>query len=281
MLIQKDRVVFKTNGIFKSEIWQLLVTILPIAFIILLVSFWEPLFTTIPDKNDLKVISGSLNKIGKKCGSVQTSDGKININYECLCNHGWGVKSFQEGMHVFALGQQDGASYKLWEFEINGTKIFEYNDIATKKLESENLAKVIGYPGIFLSLALMVQLALQKINGREYQKKLKLLYGLLDELADTALPDSKRLAHLDNILTYKPGDIVEPLEVIAMNNNNSDEFLSRIGACLGELWSEMEVEYVEAITYIQPSAKASAIIVLKSKNTELLAKLREVGVVIA
>ena len=267
------------HKIFQSEIWQGLLSLSPLALVFFMVSFWEPLFETVPDRNELKVITGNANVIGKKGGSIDTPNGTLAIKYECLCDYGWGEKNFEKGVPVNSLGEQKDGEYNIWELKIGESQIFTYDDIASKKLENVRNAKDIAIPGIIISMALMLLLGMRKLKERKTQAEKSILFGLLDDLSDNSKPDPERLRCLDKILYYDTNDFIEALEVIAMNNTNSEIFLNRVGIELGGFWSGMEVEEIEAVTYVQPAAKISAVNVMRAKNIELHRKLQVIGAV--
>ena len=266
---------------FRSDVWQGLLSLSPFALIFFLASFWEPLFSTVPDKKELTVISGSANVIRKNSGSINTPDGVVAVSYECLCNYGWGEKSFEKGLPVYALGALSNGGYRIWELKIGQDQVFTYDDYAHKELEKINSAKSIAVPGIVVSILLMLLLGIRKLKERKSQKNYSALFALLDDLADNSKQDSERLGALDEILCYEKRDFIEALEFIAMNNTNSEFFLSKVGCELGKLWSGMEIQEIEAITYVQPAAKISAVKVMKSQNTELHSQLQEIGAVTA
>lgn len=265
----------KLNNIFESDIWQGLISLSPLALAFFLISFREPLFTTIPGKNELGAVEGSAIYIGKNSGRLNTPNGTVEINYKCLGNYGWGEKSFKKGASIHGFGEKHDNAYELWELSIGDTVIFSYEDIASEKLEAKESALYIAGPGIIISSLFLLQFGFRQVKGTKKQNKRKVLFTLLDNLADQSKPDDERLGYLSEILTYDSWEIIEPLELIAMTNTNSDRFLSKIGETLGALWSTMEIDDIEAILYIQAPAKVSAVNVMKKKNKDLITALED------
>ena len=93
----------RIKSLFHSGIWQGFIFLSPFAVIFLLIAFWQPLFTSYPEKQALKKITGTINTIEKKGANINTTHGNVNVNYDCLCNYGWGEKSFKKGDAVTAL----------------------------------------------------------------------------------------------------------------------------------------------------------------------------------
>ncbi len=265
------------NERVKRDIWQAILALSPIMLVFFLVAFRQPLFTKIPLKNELSVITGTLETIEEQHASILTSDGYIKVTYECLCHYGWGEKAFDYGMVISALAQNTDDGYQLWQLVINQQTIFTYADIAMKKQQQVHSANLIAMPGIIISLVLLLQLVIQKIDDKKQLVDLAKLDDLFDRLADVSQSDSSRLDNLDEILSYQPFEIIGNLEVIGMFNNNSQLFSDRIGVELGLLWSEMAFEELQAIDYLQPAVKSAAMKVLQTKNRQWYQKLYKSG----
>ena len=146
-----------------------------------------------------------------------------------------------------------------------------------KKQQQVHSANLIAMPGIIISLVLLLQLVIKKIDDKKRLVNLAKLDDLFDRLADVSQSDSSRLDNLDEILSYQPFEIIGNLEVIGMFNNNSQLFSDRIGVELGILWSEMAFEELEAIDYLQPAVKSAAMKVLQTKNRQWYQKLYKSG----
>ena len=269
------------NKLFENEIWKGLSGLAPIALMFFIGIFYEPLLATVPAKSDLKVLSGESFEIGKSSATIHTSNGQKEIKYECLCNYGWGTNSFANGSEITALANSLDSSEKVWELSIGEKLIYSYDEIATEKLAEISSAKSIAIPGITISFILTLLLLFQKYYGREKKKAHKKLYDLLDCLADTSTEESIREGYLLKVLSFDSEDIVYPLEMIAMNNVNSKKFLQKLGHELGNIWSEMPIEEIEAITFVQLPAKEAAMTVIEQNNKHLYNQVWELGSVSA
>ncbi len=263
------------NKLFDNEIWKGLSGLAPIALMFFIGIFYEPLTSTVPAKSELTVINGNSIEIGKSSATIETSKGHKEINYECLCDHGWGTNSFPNESKISALANSSDSSEKVWELSIGEQLIYSYDEIATEKLAEISSAKNIAIPGITISFILTLLLIFQKYCNREKKNELKKLFELLDCLADTSTEESIREDYLSKVLSFESEDIVYPLEMIAMNNTNSNNFLIKLGHELGKLWSEMSIEEIEAISFIQLPAKKAAIAVIEQKNKELYKQAKE------
>lgn len=261
------------NKVFKTDLWIGLVSISPLIFIFFLVSFWEPLFTSVPDKNDLELISGESIKIGKRHSIVKYNNQNIKVSYDCLCNYGWGEKSFKNGDNIYGLGEKADDGYILWSLKIADNEVINFEKLTTDKIERKTEAKKIAIPGMILSSLLMIQLFIQRSKIKKEEKSNNELFDILDKVADSSEPDSTRLSYLKKVIIYDADIIVDPLVQIAMDNTNSDILQKAIGKELGALWNNMDAQELEVIKYIQPSAKQAAVKELKGNNYELVKNL--------
>ncbi|QIL91156.1 hypothetical protein GNX18_16245 [Microbulbifer sp. SH-1] len=263
--------------LFSHPIYQFFVNIAPWVALFLLCTSFEAFMNPAPEKHNLIPISGSVQKIGKSSGVIRTDSGNLDVSYDCLCNHKWGEKLFEKDMRVTALGKPEGDSYRLWDLTIDGQQIIAYEDVAPKIRSKHENAMRYALPAMILFSLLSLQLLYKKIQERSLDKNKRELFKLLDQLDDDKLSDDQRLAVLPEILKHDIGDILGPLEYMAMCNINSDFFLIRIGTVLGELWSTLEVEQVDSITLVQPAAKRAAMKVLKDKAPALNNELDSTG----
>ncbi|HAS6726867.1 TPA: hypothetical protein N3C02_004440 [Vibrio parahaemolyticus] len=263
------------NKLFENEIWKVLSGLAPIALMFFVGIFYEPLTSTVPAKSELILINGKSIEIGNSSATIKTFEGHKEIKYECLCNHGWGTDSFPIGSKISALANPSDSSDKVWELSIGEQLIYSYDEISTEKLEEISAAKNIAIPGVTISFTLTLLLIFQKYCSKGKKNELEQLYELLDCLADTSTEDSIREDYLSKVLSFESEHVVYSLEMIAMNNTNSNDFLLKLGHELGNLWSEMSIEEIEAISFIQLPAKEAALAAIEQKNKGLYKQAKE------
>ena len=263
--------------LFANPVYQFFVTLSPWIAIWLLATFWEPLFNATPEKASLIPLTGTVQRIGKSNGVVNTNNGRVAVEYDCLCNYGWGEKQFEQGMTFTALGQHSDDGYHLWELSVDGRTLINYEDTAPRLLERRETAMRYALPAIILFALMSLQLAARSLRSRREEKCKKPLYPLLDQLHDQDKSDKKRLAVLPEILKFDPDDTLGPLEFMATQNTNSEAFLTHIGTALGEIWATLDIEELESITLVQPAAKRAAMAMLKKKAPKLTSELDALG----
>lgn len=263
--------------IFGNPVYQFFVTISPWAVIFLLSTSWDPLFDPAPERASLTPLSGTIQRIGKSSGEVNIDSGRVDVEYECLCNYSWGEKLFEKGMPFTALGQSKGNGYYLWDLQVDGRELLSYDSKAPKLLERRERALTYVVPALILFALLSIQLAFQSLRNRRLEKSKKPLYPLLDQLHDQEKSDEERLSVLSEVLKFEPEDTLGPLEFIATQNTNSEAFLTRLGTELGKLWSALDIEELESITLVQPAAKRAAMEILKNRAPALNTELDAIG----
>lgn len=263
--------------IYTNPIYQFFVTISPWAVLFLLSSSWDPLFDPAPERASLTPLSGTIQRIGKSSGVVNTDSGTVDVKYECLCNYSWSEKLFEKGMPFTALAQPKGNGYYLWDLQVDGREVLTYESKAPKLLERRDWALTYVVPALILFALLSIQLAFQTLRNRRIEKSKKPLYPLLDQLHDQEKSDEERLSVLPEVLKFEPEDTLGPLEFMATQNTNSEAFLTRLGTELGKLWSALDIDELESITLVQPAAKRAAMEVLEKQAPELNTELDSLG----
>lgn len=226
-----------------------------------------------PEKASLTPLNGTIQNIGKSSGVVNTDKGSVNVEYECLCNYTWNENQFSKGMPFTALGQPKDDGYYLWDLQVDERDLVSYENTLPEQLERREWVLTYIVPAMILFVLLSIQLAYQTLKRYRLEKSKKPLYPLLDQLYDQEKNDEARLALLPKILMYDSQDTLPPLEFMATQNTNSEIFLARLGAELGNLWSTLDIEDLESITLVQPAAKRAAMEVLQSQAPELNSEL--------
>jgi hypothetical protein len=115
-----------------------------------------------PVETDLSSLSGQLISITNKSARVSTSSGAEDISFRCICDFGWGYKSFSRGSTMKAMTYRGEA----WSLTIGNIDVFTYQERINKEagIREENRKFILFAVPISLlfNLLMIIRLLVRK-----------------------------------------------------------------------------------------------------------------------
>lgn len=114
--------------------------------------------------DELTKIDGEFSEFNNNNGKVVINGKEIRLNFDCLCNYGWGYKSFSPTARVFALAKRGyDDSFEAWSLTIGDQEIYKYSKYYAQRLKSSTEFRHIFYSfsvfSILLSILFLIRIA--------------------------------------------------------------------------------------------------------------------------
>jgi hypothetical protein len=111
-----------------------LLPLAPILLIVGLFSLYSAMNKPLPEKGKLISFVGVITDLDNRSGLILFEGNQERLRFECICDYGWGYRSFDNSNSIHALvSRNSNADLYAWQLSINDKSIFTYEDLYMKK----------------------------------------------------------------------------------------------------------------------------------------------------